>query len=188
MNAKLPSQQAYSGQHELLLEWAWGQLEAMADGSLSHTQQQRMRQAMALDADLSMAVGKAKRLHLALQNMSTIKTPSGLWWKLWRIPTAMDREQHQTNRITWFAAPVALASCVIVIALALLPEVMKPDPELAMREAAIKDFQTAMHYVSKSAAISQRATHSGLGGGIQKALSLSLNTWINEDFNFENGE
>lgn len=174
---------------DLLMEWAWKHVEAAADGSLNAGQQERMQLAMQRDQSLAEAVKHAVAVHGALQGLRPTQPRPGLWLRLWAIPA--HTRTSNSARITWVWAAVPLLLVILVTGLigySSPPQQVDPTADLALRQEAIKDFNTAMHYVQKSAAIGQRATRASLGGGIQRAFSLGLNTWIADDFYFENGD
>ena len=197
-NRSAPARTPSTGKHyPLLLEWAWGQVEACADGSLNGEQQQRMRQAMALDPELRRAVGRAQAVLRDLRRHPAAPVPPRLWRRLWRIP-AGGRRQPMVHRLWPGVAAAALATVllVVVVSAVLQPAAVKPaDTPLtaAQQQAAMHDFTTAMYYMKKTAALSGRATTRGMGGGLHQALVTSMNTWISDDrhlanSHFENGE
>ncbi|MCG8463867.1 MAG: hypothetical protein MI750_03310 [Xanthomonadales bacterium] len=183
---------ATPAEQQLLLEWAWGQVEAMADGTLDAAQSQRMQQAMALSPELQHAVKQSHRLLTDLDALSTPTPSSGLWRRLWVLPK---RQHVASEKIPWWQhnrlGMVAAVMTVVVLAVPLVvyqQQASHARSEQLAQQQAMHDFQVAMLYVDKTARLSSRTTTQSLGGGIQHALSLSMNHWISDDLSFENGE
>lgn len=179
-------------EQQFLLEWAWGQVEAMADGTLDAAQSQRMQQAMALSPELQHAV---KQSHRLLNDFGALTSPapsSGLWRRLWAIPK---RRHLESESVPWWhqnrLGMVAAVMTVVILAVPLVvyqQQASHARSEQLAQQQALHDFQVAMMYVNKTARLSGRTTTQSMGGGLQHALSLSMNHWISDDLSFENGE
>ena len=157
-------------QRELSEEWAWAQLEAWADGSLTGEARERMAAAITADARLRAAADRALAVHRALRAAPLPAMPRGLRRRLLAIP-------GESPRARSFALPVfasaAAAAAVVAAVLWLTPEPPAPadvDPRVA---AAAQDFETAMRYLQKSARITQGHVESAVGTGLRDAFVVS---------------
>ena len=150
-------------------EWAWSQIEGYADGSLRGAPRERMRAAVRDDARLRAAVERARDVQSALRRARPEPLPAGLRRKLLRISgPALPR---------WPAlamAATAAAAAMIAVLLWHRPEPPAPAPD--ERAAAVADFELAMKYMQKSAAITHKEVSDRIGGGLQEALTVSGNS------------
>jgi len=157
-------------QRELNEEWAWAQLEAWADGSLTGEARERMAAALAADARLERAAERAVAVRYALRAVQSEPMPRGLRRRLLAIPS-------EAPRARWFVLPAlasaAAAAAVVAAVLWLTPEPPAPaavDPRVV---AAAQDFETAMRYLQKSARITQGHVESAVGTGLRDAFAVS---------------
>lgn len=190
-HGQVPHEAATKAEQRLLLEWAWSQVEAMADGSLKPAQRQRMRQAMALDPQLQHAVQSARGLLRRLWGEPRVASSWRALWRLWRIPGQASADAATWSDRGWPQWALATLVVAVVWVFALRPGLFPTQQDaqyLSQQQAALHDFDIAMSYMRKSAEISQRATGRSLGGGLSRALSLSWQTWINDDLSIQNGD
>ena len=155
-------------QRDLNEEWAWTQLEAWADGSLTGDSRARMDAAIAASPRLEAAVKRAVAVQRALRAVQPDTMPRGLRGRLLAIPGGAPRARS-------FALPAfasaAAAIAIVAAALWLRPAAPPPvDPQVA---AAAQDFETAMRYLQKSARITQRHVESAVGTGLRDAFVVS---------------
>jgi anti-sigma factor RsiW len=156
-------------QKDLSEEWAWTQLEAWADGSLTGESRTRMDAAIAADARLRAAAERAAAVHRALRATPAIRMPSGLRRRLLAIPSQAPRARRSFFVPAFASAAAAVA--VVAVALWFKPETPPPvDPRVA---AAAQDFETAMRYLQKSAVITQGHVESAVGTGLRDAMVVS---------------
>lgn len=159
---------------ELHNEWAWSQIESYADGDLSGAARSRMEAALRADERLRAAVRRARDVHAALRRAEAVSLPAGLRARLLRIPGPA------LPRWTVFAAAATAAIAAAAVAV-LLPR-PEPDPAPAQapaadeRAAAIADFELAVKYMQKTAAITSREVTNRVGGGVREALAISGNS------------
>jgi hypothetical protein len=157
-------------QRELNEEWAWAQLEAWADGSLTGEARERMAAAIAADERLARAAERAMAVRRALRAVQPVAMPRGLRRRLLAIPSAAPGARS-------FALPAfaSIAAAVVVGAGVLWsrsgpPEPVAVDPRVV---AAAQDFETAMRYLQKSARITQGHVESAVGTGLRDAFVVS---------------
>jgi hypothetical protein len=157
---------------DLRNEWAWSQVEGHADGSLEGVALERMQAALRNDPQLRAAVGRAGAVRAALRRARAVPLPAGLRAKLLRIPgPALPRWT------TLAAATTAAAPVVGGLWLAREPAPQPPDP----RVAALEEFNVAMKYVRKSAAITSKEVTDRVGGGLRDALAVGGNALRDAD-------
>jgi anti-sigma factor RsiW len=157
-------------QRELNEEWAWAQLEAWADGSLTGEARERMAAALAADPRLKSAAERAVAVRRALRAVHLEPLPRGLRRRLLAIPGELPRAR---SFVLPAFASAAAAAVVVAVVLSLKPEVPAPadvDPRVA---AAAQDFETAMRYLQKSARITQGHVESAVGTGLRDAFVVS---------------
>lgn len=157
-------------QRDLNEEWAWTQLEAWADGSLTGESRVRMDAAIAADPRLSAAAERAAAVHRALQAAPAVRMPRGLRGRLLAIPTRAPRARR--SFFIPALASAAAAAAIIAGALWLKPEPAKPPPDPRI-VAAAQDLETAMLYLQKSAVITQGHVTSAVGTGLRDAFAAS---------------
>jgi hypothetical protein len=164
-------------QRDLNEEWAWTQLEAWADGSLTGESRARMDAAIAADPRLSAAAERAVAVHRALHEApAAVRMPSGLRRRLLTIPARAPRA-----RCSFFVpalASAAAAAAVIAVALWLRPE--PPTPVAPEVVAAQQDLETAMRYLQKSAVIAEGHVTSAVGTGLRDAFAASRDALAQE--------
>ena len=159
--------------------WAWSQIEAAADGSLDGESVQRMAEAQDRDARLRAAVARARTVHAALRASGNERPPRGLLGVLLAIPRRHPRARSASAaRVPWRSpvwttagGAVAAASLVAIVVAGLSEAPVAPPPEPAL--AAVQDFEVALAYLSKSAAVTGREVGAALNGGITAALEVS---------------
>jgi anti-sigma factor RsiW len=145
-------------------EWARSQIEAWVDGSLTEANRERMRAALQRDPRLRAAAERAAAVHRALREALPAPLPRGLRRRLLAIPARPGRVWPR------FALPVAAG----VAALAVAVWWQRPvEPSLDERVAAVADFELAMHYIHKSARITENGVTGAVGSGLQGAWATS---------------
>lgn len=167
--------------------WAWDQIEAAADASLTADELQRFERAAARDPQLAAAAKRARAIREQLRRLPQARVPQGLLGRLWSIPASghapiPSRRARSTHRLI---GP-AVAAGLVAIALAAL--LLRPDPvERDARVAAIEDFGIAMTYLQRSAAIASNEVHGRVRHGVIDAYTLSREALLDADANDENG-
>jgi hypothetical protein len=163
-------------QRELNEEWAWTQLEAWADGSLTGESRARMAAAIAADPRLMAAAERAVAVHRALGAAEPATMPSGLRRRLLAIPSRAPRARRSYFMPALVSA--AAAAAIVATALWLRPEPPPPvDPRVA---AATQDFETAMRYLQKSARITEGHVTGAVGTGLRDAYVASRDALARE--------
>jgi hypothetical protein len=156
-------------------EWAWTQLEAWADGSLTGESRARMDIAMAADPRLRAAAERAVAVQRALRESPSWSVPRGLRRRLLAIP-----RQTPRARRTYFVPALASAAAAAIVAVALWPRPEPPaavDPRIA---AATQDLETAMRYLQRSAVITQAHVKNAVGTGVRETFVASRNALARE--------
>lgn len=155
-------------EQDLNREWAVSQLEAWADGSLTGAQRERMRSALERDPALRAAAERAVAVHRALREQAAAPLPKGLRRRLLAIPSPPPSRQ-----LRW-ALPAAVAAGTAAVAVAVwLAQSSTPPPATDPRLAAIADFELAMHYLNKSARLTQVEVTGAVGAGLRDAWAVS---------------
>jgi anti-sigma factor RsiW len=157
-------------QKDLSEEWAWTQLEAWADGSLTGESRARMAAAIAADPRLGAAAERAVAVHRALRAAPAVSMPRGLRSRLFAIPSQAPRARRSYFVPALASAAVASAVIAAVLWLNLQPTQPPPDPRVV---AAAQDLETAMRYLQKSAVITQGHVESAVGTGLRDAFAAS---------------
>jgi hypothetical protein len=153
--------------------WAWDQIEAAADASLSAEELRRFERAAARDPQLAAAAERAR----------TIREQLG---RLWGIPASghtptRAQRARWTRRLIGPAVAAGLATIVVTL-------LLRPDPvERDQRAAAIEDFALAMAYLQRSATIAGNEVHGRVRRGVIDAYTLSREALLEADANDENG-
>jgi hypothetical protein len=152
-------------ERDLSSTWAWAQIEAWADGSLTGESRERMAQALRADAQLRAAVDRAAAVRDALRADEVAPLPAGLRRRLLAIPGAAQRPMRR------FVLPAA-AAAVTAVAVSVWLARPVPAPE---REAllALQELELAMRYVQKSARIAEDEVTGAVGTGFRKAFDTS---------------
>lgn len=145
--------------------WAWAQIEAWADGSLTGENRERMAQALQADAPLKAAVDRAVAVRSALRADGTAPLPAGLRRRLLAIPAP---EQRPMRPFVLAAAGVAVAAVAVSLWLARPAPAPEPDAVIALQQLEI-----AMRYVQKSARIAENEVTDAVGGGLRHAFDTS---------------
>jgi len=159
-------------QRDLNEAWAWTQLEAWADGSLTSENRARMDAAIAADPRLSAAAERAVAVHRALHEApAAVRMPSGLRRRLLAIPGRAPRARR--SLFVAALASAAAAAAVVAVALWLRPETPPPSPDMSQLAAAQQDYETAMRYLQKSAVIAEGHVTSAVGTGLRDAFAAS---------------
>jgi hypothetical protein len=148
-------------------EWAWSQVEAYVDGELQDASLGRMRDALRHDPRLRRAVGRASAVRSALRSTRAAPMPAGLRLRLLGIPGGA------RVRWDWAAVPAAVVVAALT-ALLMLRQAEPPQPD--PRIVALQEFETAMKYVRKSAAMTGHGVTGTVGGGVRDALLASRNS------------
>jgi hypothetical protein len=157
---------------DLQNEWAWSQVETYVDGDLQDASLERMRDALRHDSRLARAVEHASAVRSALRSARAAPMPAGLRFRLLGIPSG------PPVRWLWAAVPAAAAAAALT-GLLMLRSVEPPQPD--PRIVALQEFETAMKYVRKSAAITGHGVTGSVGGGVRDALLASRNSLRDAD-------
>jgi anti-sigma factor RsiW len=164
-------------QRDLNEEWAWTQLEAWADGSLTGESRSRMDAAIAADERLRAAAERAAAVRRALRAASPVSMPRGLRGRLLAIPSRAPRARRSFFVPALTSAATAVAVLVAVLWLSREPAQPPPDPRVV---AAARDLETAMRYLQRSAVITQDHVSSAVGSGVRETLAASRNALARE--------
>jgi anti-sigma factor RsiW len=154
-------------EQELNREWASSQIEAWVDGSLRGVDRERMRAALQRDPELRAAAERAAAIYHALHAQEPAALPQGLRRRLLAIP------KPAVRRVQPWMLPALVAAGVAALAVAAwlaLPTAPPPPDE---RMAAIADFELAVHYLNKSARITQVEVTRQVGTGLRDAWVTS---------------
>jgi hypothetical protein len=155
---------------ELHNEWAWSQIESYAGGDVSGAARSRMEVALRADERLLAAVARARDVHAALRRPQPVALPAGLRARLLRI------SGPALPRWPALAAAATAAAAAAVVAALLWHGPQPAPPSLDERAAALADFELAMKYLQKSAAITSREVTDRVGSGVREALTVSGNS------------
>jgi anti-sigma factor RsiW len=153
---------------ELNGEWARTQLEAWVDGSLEGESRARMAAVIAADPQLAAAAERAAAVQRALRALPHERMPAGLRRRLLAIPAG------STGRRPSFLWP-AMASAAAAVAIVGVALWLRPDPPAPLdeRAVAIQELEVAMHYLQKSARITQGQVTSAVGEGLRDAFAAT---------------
>jgi hypothetical protein len=164
----------------LTTEWAWSQVEAMADGSLRGEDRKRMRRMMQNDPRLDAAVDRARTVHAGLRQRRGVRVPRDLRRRLFAIAP------RPAQGLRWAAVPLAAAALIGVLT---IPPLIRPSvPTVDTRSAeAMQEFQTAMSYLSRSAAVTSHGVTRELSQGLSEALSAGRRALTDEKTDSETG-
>jgi hypothetical protein len=163
-------------QKDLRDEWAWIQLEAWADGSLTGESRARMDTAMAADPRLRAAAERAVAVQRALRESPSLAVPHGLRRRLLAIPSGAPRARR--SHFVPALASAAAAAALVAVALWTRPEPPAPvDPRVA---AAAQDFETAMRLLQRSAVVTQARVKNAVGTGVRETFVASRNALARE--------
>lgn len=167
-------------------QWAWSQVEAMADGSLPREDRRRMRAAMASDRRLHDAVERAIGLRRGLHDLGRAQVPLALRRRLLEIPSRERGRLPKQRAALWLpaagaAAVVAVAAAVIV---ATRPEPVPRDQQVA----ALRELQTAMFYLNRSTAVAREEVTQAVQNGLREALEASRDALRDTEPQGENGD
>jgi hypothetical protein len=155
-------------------QWAWSQVEAMADRSLDASSTRRMRDAMAKDLELTKAVERAAALRSELARLRRVPVPAGQRLRLLSI--ASGPRASTVGRAPWRMLPIAAAIAAGAAAIGLSALLHRPSPPAPAAEArAVSDFETAMAYLHRSAAVAGTEVTAAIGGSLRDALVVSRN-------------
>ncbi len=160
-------------------DWAWGQVEAMADDSLADTDRRRMREAMECDSRLLNAVKRARALRRELHRLSRPRAPAGLLKRLLKIPPGRSAAK------IWLVAPVLPVTAAILVYVVII---RAPLPSIDAEVVAMQEFRLAMSYVQKSAAVTSDEVTDAVRGGLREAFTISRNSVLGENSELEQGD
>ena len=153
-------------ERDLNSEWARTQVEAWADGNLTGENRRRMVAAWAADPRRRAPAARAAAVRRALRAAAPEPVPAGLRRRLLAIP------RGSTSVWRAFALPAAAGVAVACVAAVWLrPE--PPPQEDARVAAAAEDLELAMHYLQKSARITEDAVTTAVGSGLRDAVAAS---------------
>jgi hypothetical protein len=162
-------------------QWAWSQVEAMADRSLDAASARRMRAAMAKDGELRKAVERAATLRYELARLGRLPVPSGQRRRLLSIASRTGAASP-VGRAVWRTLPIAVATVAVgAIGLsALLHRLAPPAPPAptaptapTAQDRAVSEFETAMTYLHRSAVVAASEVSTAVGGGLRDAVAVS---------------
>lgn len=153
---------------ELDHRWATLQIEALADGSLSPDAERRMRDLIRSNPDLARQLERAIALRRKLRQLSRASVPRGMFWRLWRIPSAGRRRSG-----FWIPALAVAGIASFAIALGLLVYTQGPTEEELAREAAAQDFAIVVAYLQKSVLVVRDEVNKTVGSEMVNALEKS---------------
>lgn len=169
---------------ELDRTWAESQIEAMAEGTLSAEAGRRMLAAMDRDTGLAQRVEQARALRRSLNGLAPAPVPRGLFWRLWRIPTA-----DSPRRIgSWLPAGVLATAAVAVLGIGVFLGTQGPSPEDEAAAAAVRDLTVAMAYLQKSTLMASNEVNEAVGYGVLDALAMSRGMLDRTEIGDFNGE
>lgn len=153
-------------------QWAWSRIEAMADGTLTAAEQQRMRKAMATDRQLCRAVEDAMSLRDELARLKRAPVPAALGRRLFSIPSGRPQAP-----VGFLPAAVGLAAvAALVVGLATLLQrtpAPAPAPAAQAQAEAVEDFAVAMTYLRRSAVLTSAELSTAVGDGLRDVLAVS---------------
>jgi hypothetical protein len=152
-------------ERDLNEEWARAQLEAWADGTLTRESRERMTAVLAADSQLRAAAERALAVRRALRTGSRAPLPAGLRRRLLAIPG------EPVWPVVALPAAAGVAAAIVVAALWFRPEA--PPLEIDQRAVAVQEFELAMHYLQKSARMTQGEVTSAVGASLRDALAAS---------------
>ena len=156
-------------QRDLNEEWARTQLEAWADGSLTGESRERMEAAIAADPSLKAAAERAVAVQRALRESAAVSMPRGLRGRLLAIPGQAPRARR-----SFFVPALVSAAAAAAVVVALWFRTEPPTPPVDPQVAAVKrDVETALHYLQKSASITQGHVTSAVSTGLGDALAVT---------------
>jgi anti-sigma factor RsiW len=171
-------------QKDLSEEWAWTQLEAWVDGSLTGESRARMDAAIAADPRLRAAAERAVAVQRALRAGSPVHMPRGLRRRLLAIPSQAPRSRRSFLRPALASAAAAAAVIAGVLWLRPQPTELPPDAGVV---AAAQDLEIAMRYLQKSASITQGHVTSAVGTGLRDAFAVTREA-LEQDIEETGGE
>jgi len=160
-------------------DWAWKQIEAMADDSLIGADNRRMRQAMTHDPRLYDAVERASALRRKLRRLPKPQIPAGLRRHLLTIPSSRPLAK------IWFVAPVIPAIAAIV---AYVVIVRTPLPSTDPGTVALQEFRLAMSYVQKGAVVTNEEISNVVTNSLREAFAISRSSVLGENLPLEQGD
>ncbi len=152
-------------QRDLSEEWAWSQLEAWADDSLTGESRARMAAALGANPRLRAAADRAVSVRRALRASPAPQMPSALRWRLLAIPGRCAGLK--------FALPAAVAAAAAIVAISISLRPQAPPALDAQQAAALQELETAMRYLQKSAVITENEVATALGTGLRDAVAAS---------------
>jgi ferric-dicitrate binding protein FerR (iron transport regulator) len=152
-------------------EWAWSQVEALADDSLEGAALERMGRALESDPRLRRAVARARSVRRELGRLPKQGPPLAFLIRLLQTPPT--RHDARRRRIA-IPAVGALAVATIVAGVAVwIGSAPAPEPTAAQTAAAMQQLELALHYMRKSAAITHEELNAAVGHGLREALNVS---------------
>jgi anti-sigma factor RsiW len=155
--------------NELDRTWAETQVEAMADGSLSPTAENRMRALMARDPELGRRVELSRQLQRDLARLARRPAPRGLFRRLWNIPSA-----NRAVEFRWLPAAALAGLAAIAVGIGLFNR-PSPTAEQLAQQAAAQDVALAMGYLQKGLMMATGEVNQNVGAGMMKAYVVSRN-------------
>lgn len=154
---------------ELDTRWAWTQVEAMAEGSLSRQDERRMRAALGQDRELRAAVERARGLRRELRRLGRAPVPRSLYGRLLGIAGPRAAGRRPTIAV-WSWTSAAAAASAVAAALVLMTQ---PEPADDPRTAALRDFELAMAYLHKSYEIAGEQVKRAMERELREALGVN---------------
>lgn len=160
-------------------QWAWSQIEAMADGSLSSGDVRRMREAMAREPALAAAVARARALRRELGTLGRTPVPASLTGRLLAIPSSGENAGRAPSTVmSWSSATVAaslFAAAVLALMQPRLDEAYEHEREQAYEaRAALRDLEHTLIYVRRSSVTARDEVEEAVGRTVRNALERGL--------------
>lgn len=148
-------------------QWAWGQVEAAADGTLTSAERRRMRAAIDRDDRLREAVARATTLRRALQRLPSDPVPSSLRQRLLRIPRGARPAHAPRSRTVALVTGLGLAAAAAIAAIVLLlPAPTTRDTASAKQDQAVAEFGVAMTYLRHSVSVAGSESTEAVRGAL----------------------
>jgi len=169
-------------------EWAWAQVEAMADGSLEGDDLRRMQRVLSDDARLRAAVAAANAVLRGLRHSPIQSPPAGLLRRLLaqgsasRTRSALHMRRRRSGRQPfqrgWYAAPLGVAATALIALL--FGSMLERMPSQAEQDA-MRDFAVAMSYLRQTAETTSDQVEQQLGQGVMSAFVKSRETLAGDE-------
>ena len=157
---------------DLRNEWAWSQVEAMADGGLDKAETERMSKAMADDPDLRRAYDRARSVRDALRRHRLPATPRGLLSRLLAV-ASRDRPNFSFLSVSVGALAVAFIAAVLIN--------VSYQQAAEEQAEAMREFTIAMTYLNRSADYTRVTVRDRVSTELVEALAASRDSLAEVD-------